>query len=29
MGHYKGEAPGEEDLKRALALLVEAVPARK
>jgi CubicO group peptidase (beta-lactamase class C family) len=26
MGHYKGEAPGEEDFKRALALLVEAVP---
>jgi CubicO group peptidase (beta-lactamase class C family) len=29
MGHYKGEIPGEEDLKRALALLVQAVPARK
>jgi CubicO group peptidase (beta-lactamase class C family) len=26
MGHYKGEAAGEEALKRALAVLVEAVP---
>jgi CubicO group peptidase (beta-lactamase class C family) len=29
MGHFKGEVPGEEDFKKALALLVQAVPARK
>ena len=29
MGHFKGEAPGEEDFKRSLALLIEAVPARR
>jgi len=29
LGHYKGAAPGEAALKRALALLLEAVPARK
>jgi CubicO group peptidase (beta-lactamase class C family) len=29
MGHYKGGAPGYESLKRALALLMEAVPAAK
>ena len=28
LGHFKGEAAGEEDLKRALALLIQAVPAR-
>ncbi|MBI4622407.1 MAG: serine hydrolase [Verrucomicrobia bacterium] len=26
LGHYKGSAPGEEDFKKALALLLEAVP---
>jgi CubicO group peptidase (beta-lactamase class C family) len=26
LGHYKGEAAGEQDLKRALALLMRAVP---
>ena len=26
LGHYKGSSPGDEDLKRALALLIEAVP---
>ncbi|MBL9211871.1 MAG: serine hydrolase [Opitutaceae bacterium] len=29
LGHYKGATPGEAALKRALALLLEAVPARK
>ena len=29
MGHFKGEAPGEIDLRNALALLAQAVPARK
>jgi CubicO group peptidase (beta-lactamase class C family) len=28
LGHYKGSEPGSEALNRALALLVEAVPAR-
>jgi CubicO group peptidase (beta-lactamase class C family) len=28
MGHFKGDKPGEEDFKRALALLVAAVPRR-
>jgi CubicO group peptidase (beta-lactamase class C family) len=27
IGHFKGEAPGDEAFKRALALLVQAVPA--
>ncbi|MBI4623023.1 MAG: serine hydrolase, partial [Verrucomicrobia bacterium] len=26
LGHYKGSTPGEADLKKALALLLEAVP---
>ena len=26
LGHYKGEAPGDEGLKNALTLLMEAVP---
>ena len=26
MGHFKGAAPGEKDLSKALALLMEAVP---
>jgi CubicO group peptidase (beta-lactamase class C family) len=29
MGHYKGATPGTEDLKRALPLLLGAVPAQK
>jgi CubicO group peptidase (beta-lactamase class C family) len=29
LGHYKGSAPGSEDFKKALALLMEAVPVRK
>jgi CubicO group peptidase (beta-lactamase class C family) len=29
MGHFKGDKAGEEDLKRALALLIEAVPSRQ
>ena len=29
LGHYKGATPGAEDLKRALALLMEAVPATR
>jgi CubicO group peptidase (beta-lactamase class C family) len=29
LGHYKGSASGSEDFKKALALLMEAVPARK
>jgi len=29
LGHYKGSAPGSEDLNKALALIMEAVPARK
>ena len=28
IGHYKGETPGEEAFRRALALLMQAVPAR-
>ena len=28
LGHFKGEGPGEDALKRALALLMKAVPAR-
>jgi len=28
LGHYKGSAPGDEDLKRALALLMEAAPEK-
>jgi len=27
IGHYKGQSPGTEAFRRALALLVEAVPA--
>jgi hypothetical protein len=26
LGHYKGASPGEEALRKALALLMEAVP---
>jgi hypothetical protein len=26
LGHYKGEEPGEESLKKALSILMEAVP---
>ena len=26
LGHYKGAAPGDEGLKNALSLLMEAVP---
>jgi CubicO group peptidase (beta-lactamase class C family) len=29
LGHFKGSDPGEESLKRALALLMEAVPRRR
>ncbi len=29
LGHFKGSAPGEKSLKRALALLMEAIPTRK
>jgi CubicO group peptidase (beta-lactamase class C family) len=29
LGHYKGSAPGDEAFKRALALLMEAAPAKK
>jgi CubicO group peptidase (beta-lactamase class C family) len=29
LGHYKGSAPGEEAFKKALALLMEAVPQKK
>jgi CubicO group peptidase (beta-lactamase class C family) len=29
LGHYKGATPGTEDFKKALALLMEAVPPRK
>ena len=29
LGHYKGGTKGSEDFKKALALLMEAVPARK
>ncbi len=29
MGHYRGAGPGDEGLKRALALLIEATPARR
>jgi CubicO group peptidase (beta-lactamase class C family) len=29
LGHFKGEGPGEDALKRALALLMEAVPAQR
>jgi len=29
LGHYKGSAPGSVDFKKALALLMEAVPVRK
>ena len=29
LGHYKGSAPGAADFRKALALLMEAVPARK
>ncbi|MBI5691291.1 MAG: serine hydrolase [Verrucomicrobia bacterium] len=29
LGHYKGDGPGRAALKRALALLLEAVPARR
>lgn len=29
LGHYKGSAPGSNSFKRALALLMEAVPRRK
>jgi hypothetical protein len=29
LGHYKGATPGEAALKHTLALLLEAVPARK
>jgi CubicO group peptidase (beta-lactamase class C family) len=28
MGHFKGEQPGENDLRNALAALIDAVPAR-
>ena len=27
IGHYKGETPGDEAFKRALGLLIQAVPA--
>jgi CubicO group peptidase (beta-lactamase class C family) len=29
LGHYKGSAPGEEAFKKALALLMEAIPQKK
>lgn len=29
LGHYKGSGPGEESFKKALALLMEAVPQKK
>ena len=29
LGHFKGDEPGTEDLYKALALLVNAVPSRK
>jgi CubicO group peptidase (beta-lactamase class C family) len=29
LGHFKGSEPGEESLKKSLALLMEAVPAKK
>jgi len=29
LGHFKGSAPGEEAFKKALALLMEAIPQRK
>ena len=29
LGHYKGSGPGEEDLKKALTLLMQAVPGHK
>ena len=29
MGHYKGEEAGEKGLKKALSLLMEAVPQKK
>jgi hypothetical protein len=29
LGHYKGSEPGDKSFKRALALLMEAVPRRK
>jgi CubicO group peptidase (beta-lactamase class C family) len=29
LGHYKGSAPGEESFKKALALLMEAIPQKK
>jgi hypothetical protein len=29
MGHFKGEEPGAVSFRKALALLMEAVPAKK
>jgi CubicO group peptidase (beta-lactamase class C family) len=29
MGHYKGEGPGALSFRKALALLMEAVPAKR
>jgi CubicO group peptidase (beta-lactamase class C family) len=29
LGHYKGSAPGEEAFKKALTLLIEAIPQKK
>jgi CubicO group peptidase (beta-lactamase class C family) len=29
LGHYKGSAPGDDSFKKALALLMEAIPRHK